>query len=133
MAKKELFDTPVISWFIRAYKAISVDRSGNDIAAIKSAMKVLKDKNILGIFPEGTRVRDGIRREAKSGLAMIAYKLKVPVQPIKISYKRKFNLFNRIEITVGKSIYPDELGIETSSGEEYEKATNKLMDIVYSM
>ncbi len=133
MAKKELFNTPVVKWFIRAYRAISVDRAGNDIAAIKSAMKVLKENNILGIFPEGTRVRDGIRHDAKSGLAMLAHKLKVPMQPIKISYKRKFNLFNRIEITVGTPIYPNELGIATPCGEEYEKATNKLMDIVYSM
>ena len=133
MAKKELFNTPVVKWFIRAYRAISVDRAGNDIAAIKSAMKVLKENSILGIFPEGTRVRDGIRHDAKSGLAMLAHKLKVPMQPIKISYTRKFNLFNHIEITVGNPIYPNELGIATPCGEEYEKATNKLMDIVYSM
>ena len=133
MAKKELVDTFFVNWFVIGYKAISVDREGNDIAAIKSAMKVLKNGDMLGIVPEGTRIRDGSRPDAKSGLAMFAYKMKVPVQPVKISYKRKFLLGNRIEVTVGKPISYDELGISAPTGEQYQAAANRLMDIAYSL
>ena len=133
MAKKELFDTFFVSFFVKGYKAISVDRDANDIGAVKAAMKVLKEGNILGIFPEGTRVRDGSRPDAKSGLAMLAYKLKVPVQPVRVKYKHRFLIGNRIEVTVAKPISYEDLGIEAPSGEQYQIAANNLMDIVYSL
>ncbi len=133
MAKKELFDTFLVSYFVKAYKAISVDREGNDIAAVKSAMKVLKDGNILGIFPEGTRVRDGSRPDAKSGLTMLAYKLRVPLQPVRIKYKHRYLIGNKIEVTVAKPVSYEDLGITAPSSEQYQLAANKLMASVYEL
>lgn len=58
MAKKELFHVPVVKSVVKAYGAFPVDRKNADISAIKTALKTLKENKILGIFPEGTRVRD---------------------------------------------------------------------------
>ena len=59
MAKKEYFDKKYkegkFAWFFRQTGCIPVDRSKKDEQATTSAIEVLKNKEALGIFPEGTR------------------------------------------------------------------------------
>jgi len=55
MAKKEYFDDPKTRWFFKGVGCIPVDRSKKDSEAVESAINVLKNKDLLGIFPEGTR------------------------------------------------------------------------------
>ena len=59
MAKKEYFDKKYkegkFTWFFRQTGCIPVDRSKKDEQATTSAIEVLKNKEALGIFPEGTR------------------------------------------------------------------------------
>ena len=57
MAKASLFKVPVVAQVIKAFGAFPVKRSGHDISAVKTAIKLLKDGNTLVIFPEGVRVR----------------------------------------------------------------------------
>ncbi|MBB5376135.1 1-acyl-sn-glycerol-3-phosphate acyltransferase [Deinococcus metalli] len=76
MAKKELF-LPVIGWIIRTGGSFPVDRSGNDVAAIRTAVRVLKDNGTVGIFPGGTRGGT----ELHGGVALIAAKGRAPILP----------------------------------------------------
>lgn len=55
MAKKEYFDDSKTRWFFKGVGCIPVDRSKKDTEAVESAINVLKNKDLLGIFPEGTR------------------------------------------------------------------------------
>ena len=55
MAKKEYFDDKRVAWFFKAAHCIPVNRSIHDDSAKESAIEVLKNKQALGIFPEGTR------------------------------------------------------------------------------
>jgi len=55
MAKKEYFDDKKTKWFFEGVGCIPVDRSKKDTDAVDSALEVLKNKELLGIFPEGTR------------------------------------------------------------------------------
>ena len=55
MAKKEYFDDKRVAWFFKAAHCIPVNRSIHDGDAKASAIEVLKEKEALGIFPEGTR------------------------------------------------------------------------------
>lgn len=55
MAKKEYFDDSKTKWFFEGVGCIPVDRSKKDTEAVESAINVLKNKDLLGIFPEGTR------------------------------------------------------------------------------
>lgn len=55
MAKKEYFDDSKTRWFFKGVGCIPVDRSKKDSEAVESAINVLKNKDLLGIFPEGTR------------------------------------------------------------------------------
>jgi 1-acyl-sn-glycerol-3-phosphate acyltransferase len=42
---------------------------------------VLKEGNVLGIFPEGTRFKQGIMDDMESGIAMIALQSGAPILP----------------------------------------------------
>ena len=77
MAKKELFG-PITGQIIRAGGSFPVDRSGNDVVAIRTALRVLKDDGTLGLFPEGTRGGG----QMQGGVALIALRGRAPVLPV---------------------------------------------------
>ena len=57
MAKAELFKNPVFGWVLRKMGAFPVKRGTVDRMAIKQAVRELKNGHVLGIFPEGTRIK----------------------------------------------------------------------------
>lgn len=84
MAKKELF-LPLIGWIIRTGGSFPVDRSGNDVGAVRTALRILKMNGTVGIFPEGTRGG----HELQGGVALIAAKGRAPILPAGISRQGK--------------------------------------------
>lgn len=54
MAKEELFHNPLMGWFLRYVKTFPVHRGRVDRKAMAEALRVLKEGEVLGIFPEGT-------------------------------------------------------------------------------
>ena len=77
MSKKELFK-PVIGDIIRAGGSFPIDRSGNDVGAIRTALRILKEDGSLGLFPEGTRGGG----QMQGGVALIALRGRAPVLPV---------------------------------------------------
>lgn len=119
MAKQELFSKPFLGGIIKWAGAFPVNRGTADVAAVKTAMKVLKNGDCMAIFPEGRRVREGEPHEIKSGVAMIAERTKAPVIPIAI--KGKYGFLRKIEIFVGEPVYVrSEDGTKLSHDEIYE-------------
>ncbi|MCX7626687.1 MAG: 1-acyl-sn-glycerol-3-phosphate acyltransferase [Candidatus Sumerlaeaceae bacterium] len=84
LAKRELFDLPVLGWAIRRLYAHPIDRAGVDRRALKECIDTLKAGNVLLLFPEGTRTRNGELQPAKAGAAMIALLADVPIVPVYI-------------------------------------------------
>ena len=81
MAKLELFQIPVFGRAITACHAFPVKRGASDRGAIKAAVQVLKQGKCLGLFPEGTRSRDGKMHKAEAGVGLIASMTNAPVVP----------------------------------------------------
>ncbi len=82
LAKEELFRFRVLGWLLRQYHAIPVKRRRTDLQAIKRAVSVLQQGEMVVIFPEGTR-GDGSRlRPAKPGIGLIAARSGAPVIPV---------------------------------------------------
>lgn len=103
VAKKELFKNPVLRFILNKLSVIPVNRENPDVSTIKKIMRVLREGEVLGIFPEGTRHKDRDSfADAKAGLGMFAVKGKSIVIPISImsSYK----LFSRLIIFVDEPI-----------------------------
>ena len=61
VAKAEYFDDPKTAWFFRGVGQIPIRREGGSASerALESATEVLEAGGVFGIYPEGTRTRDG--------------------------------------------------------------------------
>ena len=70
-----------VGWICDVARSIPVDRGGNDMAAVKEAMKRLKNGHVVGIFPEGKINTGSGLLEFNPGLAFIAARSRVPVIP----------------------------------------------------
>ncbi|MBO4423031.1 MAG: 1-acyl-sn-glycerol-3-phosphate acyltransferase [Clostridia bacterium] len=129
MAKKESFKTPVIGKLMAKVGMFPVNRGTVDVKAIKTALGYLNDGEVIGIFPQGTRMPgvDPKETKAKEGVAMIAYHTGCRVVPAFIkTKKRKLKMFSKATVIIGKPIEPEELHIEKGTPSEYEKATKRI-------
>ncbi len=85
MVKKEAFDNPIKGFYLRKVMCFPVDRSIVDTTAIKTAMRLLNEGQNLGLFPEGTRNREGFVGEFKPGAIKFALRKKLPILPAYIA------------------------------------------------
>ncbi len=129
MAKIELFKNPVMGWLYRHLGAFPVQRGAGDGKAINEAENIVRDGKLLGIFIEGTRSKTGEFLRPKSGAAIVAQKMNVPVVPVCITPKnKKIRAFQKVTVSVGKPMTAQELGLdENSGGEAYRSASRKIM------
>ena len=88
LAKLEYFTRPGLRgrlqrFFFTNTGQVPVDRSGSDAssAALRTAARLLREGKLVGIFPEGSRSRDGRLNRGRTGLARIAAETGVPVVP----------------------------------------------------
>lgn len=80
MARKGLFEMPVLGWVMR-HCAISVDRQKTRPSTIKEAVRRLKAGEAVVLFPEGRRSETGELLEGKRGIGILVSMSKVPVVP----------------------------------------------------
>jgi 1-acyl-sn-glycerol-3-phosphate acyltransferase len=85
MAKRELYFTPIVAWFLAGCNCIPVDRGGADRRAVTRALEVLRRRGRLLIFVEGTRSRDGTMHRAEAGVGFLARRSGATVLPVAIS------------------------------------------------
>jgi 1-acyl-sn-glycerol-3-phosphate acyltransferase len=80
-------------WFFTGIGQIPIDRSGGSAAqaAVQTAIRLLREGNLLGIYPEGTRSPDGRLHKGKTGVARIALEAGVPVVPVAMIGTEKVN------------------------------------------
>ena len=136
MAKKELFKVPVVAPLIKMLGAFPIDRSGNDVGAIKRAVGILDDGKCLGIFPQGHRYPEVDPRttQRKNGAALICTRAKADVVPVYIWRKNnKFRLFARTYVVIGERIPFDALGYDPEGTGEYKRVTDVVFNKVCDM
>lgn len=125
MAKKELFEIPIIRNILRKAGVFPIDRHGNDLKALRYAIGLIKDNQTLGIFPEGTRVKEISRDNMHEGVGFIALKAKADILPIEIV--TNYKLFSRVDIYVKEPIY-----IEKFKAMKNKEAMNVISDEVFA-
>jgi 1-acyl-sn-glycerol-3-phosphate acyltransferase len=82
MAKRELFETPILGWLIRRVNAYPVTRERVDPSTVKHTLSLLAEGHAVTIFPEGTR-GDGTRLgPVRPGIGVIAARSAAPVVPV---------------------------------------------------
>jgi 1-acyl-sn-glycerol-3-phosphate acyltransferase len=87
VAKAEYFDSWKTAWFFRAIGQIPIRRGPGASwrRALDAAAEVLGKGQLLGIYPEGTRSKDGRLHRGHTGIALVALRTGAPVIPVGIS------------------------------------------------
>ena len=131
MGKKELFKNKIVAFIVRKVGVFPVNRDEVDIGAVKKALKILKEDRVLGIFPEGTRVKKLDLNNAKSGVSLLAIRSKSPVLPIYI--ESNYKLFSKIIIHIGEPIYLNEKVEGKPTPEQYSELSKYILSQIYSL
>ncbi len=86
VGKAEYMDDWKTKWVFPAIGMIPIDRSGGDASqrALDAAAGVLEAGELFGIYPEGTRARDGKLHKGHTGLARLAMRTGAPIVPVGI-------------------------------------------------
>ena len=128
MTKAELFDNKLLGGFLRYMGCFPVSRGKSDKASIKHFEEILQSKNLMGIFIEGTRSKDGEFLPPKNGVSLIAYNSKTPVVPVCITKKGFFKI-----VHFGEPLSLDDMGLKTGASKELREATRIIMDNIKSL
>lgn len=84
MAKEELFQAPILKTLLPNLNAFPVKRGMSDRQALRKALANLKEGNVVGLFPEGTRSKDGQLQEGLAGAGFFALRGDAVVMPCAI-------------------------------------------------
>jgi 1-acyl-sn-glycerol-3-phosphate acyltransferase len=137
VAKAEYFDDPKTAWFFRAMGQIPIRRGGGSASqrALDSAMDVLDDGGLFGIYPEGTRSPDGRLYRGHTGVARLALKSGAPVIAVAMIGTReaqpigqvKPNFFSPIGIKFSKPMYFDKYADRADDPRVLRQITDEIM------
>ena len=112
MAKSELFH-PVFGPILRACGAFPVRRGEHDVQAIETAVRLAREGKVIGMFPEGTRRRKGLRKKfvakPRAGSARIALAAGVPLVPAAIKGTDGLARLARLKVSYGRPLDLDDL------------------------
>jgi 1-acyl-sn-glycerol-3-phosphate acyltransferase len=124
LAKKELFAIPVLGPIIRGLGVYPLDREAGGVAAVRAALRALKEGRCVGIFPEGTRNLTG-EVEGKGGAALLGALSGAPVVPAAISGTRRARPFHPIRVIYGEPVIVKRQ--RKADGDDLEKWTEEIM------
>jgi len=122
MAKQELFRNSLLSFLLRKAGAFPVDRHEKGYGAIRSSLSLLQSGKIIGLFPEGSRSRDGLLQKAHDGASLIAVRSGYPIIPVAIN--STYRLFKKLEVHIGPAFVLPALEYETR--DEKKEALEKM-------
>lgn len=135
MAKVELFKNKFFGALIRGLGAFPVERGAGDGKAIKTGEDLIKEGNVMTIFIEGGRTKTGDLMRPRSGCALVAQQMQVPVIPacITVVGNPKYIFAKRV-IHYGEPLTPQQLGLTVDGDRrQLKNASNMIMDEIRKM
>lgn len=144
MGKIELFRNRFVRAILGFVNSFPVNRHGVGRNSIAKAVQVLKNGNVFGIFPEGTRSVNGEIGETRRGVGLVAYLGNVPILPVAIYNSKKDprknigskkHLFLKVKIIYGEIIDTEAILSKYPKKEAIDIISETVMDnikILYS-
>jgi len=140
MMAKEYYEKKPMNFFYRWLKVIPVNRTGNDTASIRTALRALGDGSCIGMFPEGKISDDGRMNEGRQGVALLALMSGATVVPAYIQgtspYQgmvKDFLTLNKVTLYFGKPIRFDDLPKGKRDEASRDLATKRIMDAITAL
>ena len=116
IGRQTLFQIGVLNWFMRSLNAFPIDRDGSGLAGLRETLRRLDYGEIVLMFPEGTRTRDGQVGPFRPGFTLLAARGKASIVPAAIEgaydvwpSHHSLPRLGTIHICFGDAIPPDEL------------------------
>jgi 1-acyl-sn-glycerol-3-phosphate acyltransferase len=132
MAKSELFN-PILAPILRAGGAFKVRRGEGDVEAMRTAVELVQDGEIVVMFPEGTRKKKGLRKKhvarPHTGAARIALTAGVPLVPAAITGTDRLSRLGPLRVAYGSPIDVSDLE-ELETKQASQVATERLMEAI---
>lgn len=125
-------------WFFNSVGSVPVQRGEQaaSMAALKTALGILQAGHAFGIYPEGTRSRDGQLYQGRTGVGWLALTTGAPVVPVGLIGTEKLQAADKVIIRphhftmkVGKPLYFEALGPDHSLPAR-RAATDSIMDAI---
>lgn len=131
IAKSEFFTSrdPAVRFFFTAMGVIPIRRESSDTGAVNEAQRLLRNGEVIGIFPQGRIVRETAAFEPKAGAALLAVKTGAPVLPVSIFAKGKIRLFSKITVNIGKPVQPPDDASLRAAREFSEVIKKSIIDL----
>ena len=111
VARASLAGSRILAWTMKHCGAILIRRGERDLAAIRAMTEALQAGDLVALFPEGTRTRDGQLGPFKKGAALAARRAGVRILPCAIRGtfeawppQRRLPRVRRLEIEFGEPI-----------------------------
>jgi 1-acyl-sn-glycerol-3-phosphate acyltransferase len=139
LARKTLFEKPVLGPILPRINCIPVDRDRGDVGAVRTLLRLLKEGKRVVVFPEGTRSRDGNLQPARAGLGLIIAKSLAPVVPVRVfgSYAalpRSGGIhFVPITLVVGKPLFFTKEDLGTDERLVYQALSDRVMAAIAAL
>ncbi len=130
LGKIELFQNKLLAWFFKSVNVIPVDRENVKPRTLIDCMKLLKNDKVLGIFPEGTRVK-GEGNDIADGFVLFAIRTKSPIIPVHINGNSK--PWGKLSLTVGEPIVLEEEFKKNVRDIDTATIANNIMNDLYKL
>jgi 1-acyl-sn-glycerol-3-phosphate acyltransferase len=140
MMAKEYYQMWPFRYLYKALGVIPVNRTGNDTASIRAALRALKDGGVIGMFPEGKISLDGRLQESRAGVAMLALTSGATVVPAYIRGTKvhsgmvnDFKKRARITAFFGPPMRFDDLEGRERDAEARDLAAKRIIDAIIAL
>jgi 1-acyl-sn-glycerol-3-phosphate acyltransferase len=137
MAKQELFKNPLFGNIIKRTNALPLRRGTIDRVALDLCVETLKAGNVLTVFPEGTRAKEGHFLKPKPGIGMVAVRAGCPIVPVLIDGSNQLMdcLLGRyrIRITYGQPLSAEWVKSFEATKESYTQIAEKVMERIEAL
>lgn len=124
MAKSELFTDhgPLVCWLLNRLGAFPVHRGKGDTQSLKTAVSILREGGVVGIFPQGKCVYGDAPFQPKAGAVLVAAKAKAPILPAAVICRGRVRPFHKIVIRFGEVIPCGAFGLSGESAGAVRKS-----------
>ncbi|MFQ3550283.1 MAG: lysophospholipid acyltransferase family protein [Armatimonadota bacterium] len=136
MAKKQLFEVPILKFLMKPLQTFPVNQRSADRMALRKAIDYINNGEIVAMFPEGQRNLSGKLMPALPGAGMIALNSDAVVIPAAVFNTEKmlpkgsvFLRFTKLRVVFGKPMDLSDLK-EISGRDTIEKACIRIMDSI---
>lgn len=136
MAKEEFFHNRVSAWFFDSMNAFPVRRGTPDRKAIRRALSILENRQLLCIFPEGTRLKRPEDGKAHHGASLIALSAKAPIVPVGCIGTGRiipFGWRRPVIIRFGSAVYYHEMYGDKKTAVVLEETSQDLMNRISNL